>query len=66
VAQNRVARLYTFGKGVEADPVEAMKWNLLASQGGRPDAELDTLLAKLSPEQKAEAGKRASMFKPES
>ncbi len=64
VAQNRVARLYAFGRGVAADPVEALKWNLLAAKGGRPDAELDTLLAKLAAEQKAEAEARAAAFKP--
>jgi len=57
-----VARLYAFGKGVEADPVEALKWNLLASRAGRPDPELDTMLASLSGAQKAEAEKRASAF----
>ncbi|HLF21519.1 MAG TPA: tetratricopeptide repeat protein, partial [Aestuariivirga sp.] len=64
VAQNRVARLYAFGRGVAADPVEALKWNLLAAKGGRPDAELDTLLAKLTAGQKAEAEARATAFKP--
>ena len=64
VAQNRVARLYAFGKGVEADPVEALKWNILAARSGRGDAELDSMLAKLSDAQKAEAQARADAFKP--
>jgi hypothetical protein len=42
-----------------------MKWNILAGLGGRPDAELDSLLAKLTPEQKSEAQSRADAFKPE-
>jgi TPR repeat protein len=64
IAQNRIARLYAFGKGVAADPVEAMKWNILASRQGRNDAELDTALSKLSDAQKAEAQARADAFKP--
>ena len=64
IAQNRVARLFAFGKGVPADPVEALKWNILASRAGRGDAELDTVLAKLSDAQKAEAQARADAFKP--
>ena len=42
VAQNRLARIYALGRGVEADPVEAAKWHVLASEAGRTDAELDT------------------------
>ena len=64
IAQNRVARLYLFGKGVDADPVEAMKWNILASKAGRGDAELDSMLAKLTDAQKQEAQTRADAFKP--
>ena len=62
VAQNRVARLYAFGKGFPTDPIESAKWNILAAKGGRPDAELDTLLAKLTREQRAEAESRANDF----
>ena len=66
VAQNRVARLYATGRGVEPDPVEAMKWNLLAAKGGRSDAWLDEFTAKLPEAQKKEAEKRAQAFIPES
>ncbi|MGH8558289.1 MAG: hypothetical protein ACRESZ_12675, partial [Methylococcales bacterium] len=65
VAQNRVARLYAYGQGFASDPVEALKWNLLAARGGRPDAELDSLLSKLDAKQKSEAQSRADAFKPE-
>jgi TPR repeat protein len=65
IAQNRAARLYAFGKGVARDPVEAMKWNILARRGGRSDAELDSMLASLTEEQKAEATARADAFKPQ-
>jgi uncharacterized protein len=42
VAQNRLAKLYAVGRGVEAEPVEAAKWHMLATEAGRRDAELDT------------------------
>ena len=64
IAQNRVARIFAFGKGVQANAVEAMKWNILATRGGRGDAELDTMLSSLSAAEKAEAEKQADAFKP--
>ena len=64
IAQNRVARLYAFGKGVGQDPVEALKRNILATRAGRGDAELDTMLANLTDERKAEARARADAFAP--
>jgi hypothetical protein len=41
-----------------------MKWNILASRAGRSDAKLDSLLAKLTDAQKAEATARADAFRP--
>jgi TPR repeat protein len=64
IAQNRVARLYAFGKGVPVDVVEAMKWNILATRGGRGDAELETMLATIPDAKKKEAQKLADEFKP--
>jgi TPR repeat protein len=62
VAQNRLARIYFKGRGVERDPVEAAKWHLLASEAGRPDAELDTLVAELGDAERQEARARADRF----
>ena len=59
VAQNRLARLYANGVVVEADPVEAAKWHLLAREAGVSDFSLDILLAKLTKEQRAKAEKEA-------
>ena len=42
---------------VEADPVEAAKWHLLAREAGVSDFSLDILLAKLTKEQRAKAEK---------
>ena len=63
VAQNRLARLYANGVGVTADPVQAAKWHLLARGAGVSDFNLDLLLAKLTPEQRAAADKAAEAWR---
>jgi hypothetical protein len=65
VAQNRIAKLFATGRGVVLDPIEAMKWNILASMGGRTDPWLDDFAAKQPEAQKKEAQARATSFKPE-
>jgi hypothetical protein len=45
--------------------VEAMKWNILASKGGRADPWLDDFAAKQPADQQKEALIRADAFKPE-
>ncbi len=52
VAQNRLARLYLAGRGVKADPVEAMKWHVLATSNGLKDAWLDAKMTQLTPAQR--------------
>ena len=47
-----------------ADPVEAMKWNILSAKSGRGDAELDSMMDKLTETQKQEAQARADAFTP--
>jgi TPR repeat protein len=64
VAQNRVARLYATGRVFAVDPVEAMKWHILARQGGRSDAWLDDFIARLPQATQEEAQTRARDFKP--
>jgi uncharacterized protein len=64
VAQNRVARLYATGRVFAVDPVEAMKWHILARQGGRSDAWLDDFIARLPQATQEEAETRARDFKP--
>ena len=65
VAQNRIARLYATGRGVALDPVEAMKWNILASKGGRADPWLDDFAGKQTPDLVKQAKAKADSFKPE-
>lgn len=65
VAQNRVARLYATGRVFPLDPAEAMKWHILARQGGRSDAWLDDFTAKLPEETQKDGETRAGNFKPD-
>ena len=60
VAQNRLARLYANGIGVEASPVEAAKWHLIAKSGGIEDDVLDKAAAKLSKADRLKAEKAAA------
>jgi uncharacterized protein len=65
VAQNRLARIYAAGVGsISANSVEAAKWNIIASASGRPDATLDDMMKKLTPQQKAQAEQEAAQFQP--
>jgi len=69
-AQAGLAILYQFGKGVKADPVEACMWYTLAAagtKGGDHDSiaeMLTNLTQQITPEQRAEAQKRAREWKP--
>ena len=47
VAQNRLARCYLHGAGVEQSVAEAAKWHLIAKAGGEADDALDQVLAKM-------------------
>jgi uncharacterized protein len=49
---------------VPLNPVEAAKWNLIARGGGKSDPELDQMLEKLTPEERAQAEEQAKGFKP--
>ena len=60
IAQNRLARIYAFGRGVPApDPVQAIKWHLIAKAGGNGDLYLDDYMQKQIPENRA-AGEQAA------
>lgn len=55
VAENRLAHAYAQGIGVELDPVKAAYMHARAVAGGLADARLDTFVASLSQEQRAQA-----------
>ena len=66
IAQNNLGVLLERGDGVPADPVEAYKWYCVAAKAQLPIAEGNKkkFAAKLSPEQIAEAERRAAEWKP--
>lgn len=62
VAQNRVARAYRFGVGVEYDEVKSAKWHLLARLSGVSDPLMDLFVAKLSQESRDKADKAVGQW----
>jgi len=58
-AQNRVAKLYRAGIGVEPDRVEAAAWYLRARRAGLTDPVMEDQLDGLTDAEMAEARKRA-------
>ena len=63
VAQNRLARCYVHGAGVEMNVVEAAKWHLIAKAGGVDDESLNQVLAKLSKADRLRADKGAAEWR---
>lgn len=59
-AQSRVAKLYRAGVGIEADPIEAAAWYILARRGGLIDRELDVFMEGLTDEDRRKALERAN------
>jgi TPR repeat protein len=55
--------MYSTGQGIKSDPVEAEKWYILAGDRGKKNK--GVLDAILTPEQRAEAEKRAREWKPQ-
>ena len=58
-AQNRLANILAIGRGVPADPVEALKWHIVAKAGGVSDIPLDSFAERQPPEVRAAAEKAA-------
>jgi hypothetical protein len=65
-AQFNLGLMYTRGQGVEQDPVEGCKWLTLAAGrlNIRDANQAETIRSRLSPEQLAEAQRRAREFRP--
>jgi uncharacterized protein len=59
IAQNRLAWLLSVGDGAAANPIEAIKWHLIARAGGKGDPDLDQYAAKQTPQIRAAAEKAA-------
>ncbi|MFL6798782.1 MAG: tetratricopeptide repeat protein [Xanthobacteraceae bacterium] len=59
IAQNRLANVLASGRGVPADPIEALKWHIVAKAGGVSDIPLDSFAEKQSVEVRTAAEKAA-------
>ena len=59
IAQNRLARILSVGRGLPADPAEAIKWHLVSKAGGASDLNLDDFMRRQSPDVRA-AGEKAA------
>ena len=59
IAQNRLANILAIGRGLPADPVQAIKWHMVAKAGGVSDVPLDTFAQKQAPDVRTAAEKAA-------
>ena len=57
--QNRLALMYATGRGIKADPVEAVRWHLIARAGGDNDPYLDDFMRNMKPGDRAMAENKA-------
>jgi len=62
IAQNRLARILSAGRGVPANPVEAMKWHIIAKSDGRGDPDLDQYMASQKQDDRTAAEKAATRW----
>jgi TPR repeat protein len=62
VAQNRVARIFMAGRGLPADPIEALKWHMISKAAGASDPDLDVFTAKQTPDVRDAADKAAKKW----
>lgn len=62
-AQNRVAKLYMAGVGVEPDEIEAAAWYTVARRAGLVDREMDDLLEGMTDEDRKKALERANRLR---
>src|SRR5438046_993816 len=58
----RLAQILATGRGLAADPVEAIKWHLVSKAGGEKDAQLDDFINKQPPDIRAAGEKAAQPF----
>ena len=62
IAQNRLANILAVGRGLAADPVQAIKWHIVAKAGGISDIPLDSFVEKQAPDVRAAGEKAAKPF----
>jgi TPR repeat protein len=59
VAQNRLANILAVGRGAQANPVQAIKWHIIAKAGGVSDVPLDVFVQQQPPDIRT-AGEKAA------
>ncbi len=59
IAQNRLARILMAGRGMPADPTQAIRWHIIAKAAGAGDPELD-LFASKQPQAVRDAAEKAA------
>ncbi|MBV8323090.1 MAG: hypothetical protein JO049_20790 [Hyphomicrobiales bacterium] len=59
MAQNRLANILAVGRGANPNPVQAIKWHIIAKAGGVSDIPLDTFVQQQPPDIRA-AGEKAA------
>jgi hypothetical protein len=59
IAQNRLANILAAGRGANPNPVQAIKWHIIAKAGGVSDIPLDTFVQQQPPDIRA-AGEKAA------
>jgi TPR repeat protein len=57
--QSRLAWMYATGRGIKADPVEAVRWHLIAKAGGNNDQYLEDFMRNMRPSDRAMAESKA-------
>jgi hypothetical protein len=62
IAQNRMARILMAGRGMPANPTQAIKWHIVSKASGASDPELDLFASKQSPEVRDAAAAAASKW----
>jgi TPR repeat protein len=59
IAQNRLANILAAGRGANPNPVQAIKWHIIAKAGGVSDVPLDAFVQQQPPDVRA-AGEQAA------
>src|SRR5262249_57945675 len=59
IAQNRLANILAAGRGANPNPMQAIKWHIIAKAGGVSDVPLDAFVQQQPPDVRA-AGEKAA------
>jgi hypothetical protein len=62
IAQDRLSRILMAGRGLPADPTEAVKWHVIAKALGASDPDLDVFVSQQRPDVREAAEKAAKKW----